>query len=151
MRLPVNNPVITSRYGWRILNGQRQWHNGIDLISRESSKVYSPFPDGVVVYDMDNYNELTRWSDAHMSGGNMICIQYIVNGIKYYMRFLHLGINIVFNGQKVSEGQELGYYANVGISYGAHTHNDLYDEKWVNLNIEEFYTTLGLLPIKETN
>lgn len=144
MRLPVNQFRITSHYGMRTLQGKEQFHDGIDFVSNENSNVYSPF-DGICSYDMDNYEEAKRWTDNHMSGGNMVIVDYVIDNLLYHMRFLHLNPNFISQGQGIPEGVRIGNYADVGISYGAHLHNDLYSEDWKKLNIEEFYTKLGLL------
>jgi murein DD-endopeptidase MepM/ murein hydrolase activator NlpD len=144
MRFPVDNAVITSHYGNRVLNGKEEFHNGIDLVSRERNLVYSPF-DGICSYDMDNYDEALRWIDKHHSAGNMVIIDYILKNVLYHMRFLHLKENLIKVGQQISEGSVIGQYADVGYSFGAHLHNDLYDKNWKKLNIEQFYKNLNLI------
>lgn len=144
MRIPLDNFVITSHYGERTLKGKKQFHDGLDLISRESNRVFAP-TECVCSYDMDNYQEALRWIDKHHSGGNMIIMDFTFRGVLYHMRFLHLIDNLVRSGRVAIEGQLIGHYGDVGISYGAHLHNDLYDAMWKKLNIEEFYQEAGLL------
>jgi len=144
MRLPVDNAIITSHYGDRTLNGKKEFHDGIDFISRENNKVYSPFT-GKVIYDQDDYEEAKRWIDKHHSAGNMVILKYKIREQEYFMRFVHIIENFVYKNQSILEGDVLGHYADVGKSYGAHLHNDLWDKNWNKLNIEEFYKNLGLL------
>ena len=131
---PVKNHVITSPYGKRVLNGAEEFHNGLDFISRESSKVYA-ITDGLVCFDKDDYSELRRWApDMINSGGNYIIISHIIKGNNYFCRYLHLKENHVSKGDKIICGQDLGDYADVGRSFGAHLHFDCYNEKWVNID-----------------
>lgn len=131
MIYPVLHPRISSPYGWRILQGRKQFHDGIDFVNKLNidRRVLSIL-DGVVIFDFDDYDEAQRWTNKHHSGGNMICVEYIINNIKYYARYLHLTANTVYKNQAIKEGQIVGAYGDVGYSFGAHLHFDLYDEKW---------------------
>lgn len=126
MILPVKKPYrITSPYGWRTLQGKREFHDGLDFVSQSNQDVYA-ISSGVVVYDMDNYNDALRWVDNKHSGGNMVIILHDYDGAKIYCRYLHLRNNKVKVNDKITEGQLIGQYANVGRSYGAHLHFDVY-------------------------
>ena len=146
MRLPVDNAVITSHYGPRKLNGKEEFHDGLDFISRENNNVFA-ICDSVCSYDMDNYNDALRWTDKHHSAGNMFIIDFVLNNTLFHMRYLHISDNLVKQGQQIKEGELLGHYADVGYSFGAHLHNDLYmqSDGWLKINIEDFYKNLKLL------
>lgn len=134
MQYPVRNHVITSPYGDRVLNGKKEFHDGIDFISRESPKVYA-ITQGLVCFDKDDYNDLLRWNpDMKNSGGNMIIISHNIANAMYYCRYLHLKENVVSKGDVVQAGAYLGEYADVGYSFGAHLHFDCYTQKWVNID-----------------
>lgn len=123
---PVKSPVITSPYGWRSLHGQRQFHDGIDVISAIGDKsVYAICP-GIVVHDVDYYDESKRWTDGRHSAGNMVIILHEVGELKFYLRYLHLVENYVSLRGIVEEGDPIGMYGDVGYSFGAHLHVDLY-------------------------
>jgi murein DD-endopeptidase MepM/ murein hydrolase activator NlpD len=132
---PVKSPLrISSKYGWRTLQGKRQFHDGIDYVSDSGDQsVFSIF-DGTVTYDFDDYDEARRWTDNHQSGGNMIIVKYKLAGADYYVRYLHLISNVVKNGQNVKSGQILGTYGDVGYSFGAHVHVDVYDYRWKKID-----------------
>jgi murein DD-endopeptidase MepM/ murein hydrolase activator NlpD len=147
MRLPVDNYVITSGYGERILHGKKEFHDGIDFKSKTDNKVVAVC-NCVCSYDMDNYNEALRWVDRHHSGGNMIIIDFQLKNTLFHMRYLHLIENIISAGQKLKEGDLIGHYGDVGYSFGAHLHNDLYMTTtggWIKINIENFYKNCNLL------
>jgi murein DD-endopeptidase MepM/ murein hydrolase activator NlpD len=134
MILPVKKPYrITSPYGWRTLQKKQQFHDGIDFVSSSSKDVLSIL-DGVVMFDMDNYDEALRWTDGKHSGGNMIIIKHEFNGKKYFARYLHLGKNTVKKSETIKEGHVIGQYSDVGYSFGAHLHFDLYDDKWKKID-----------------
>ena len=134
MVVPVSHPfIVTSKYGTRFLDGVRQFHDGIDFIGVYSDIVVS-VADGIVTYDMDDYEEAKRWTDPHHSAGNMIIIRHELDAGLFYCRYLHLKNNIVKKGQKVFEGSTLGNYADVGRSRGAHVHFDAYDMHWQKVN-----------------
>ncbi len=132
---PVKAPLrISSKYGWRTLQGKRQFHDGIDYVSDSGDQsVFSIF-DGTVTFDFDDYDEARRWTDNHQSGGNMIIVKYKLAGADYYVRYLHLISNVVKNGQNVKSGQILGTYGDVGYSFGAHVHVDVYDYRWKKID-----------------
>ena len=145
MIIPVEKPyIITSPYGPRMLHGENQCHKGIDFISTKSDSVLSIL-DGVVTYDQDDYSEALRWTDGHHSGGNMLIIRHEIKWGFCYVRYLHLLENKIRKGQKVSGGEVLGIYADVGRSYGAHLHVDAYDEKWRPFNITLLFKEEDLL------
>lgn len=145
MIIPVEKPFrVSSPYGPRVLNGEKQFHKGIDFVSEKSDSVFS-VSDGVVAYDQDDYTEALRWTDGHHSAGNMVIVRHELKSGLCYIRYLHLFENEIRKGQKVSKGDLLGIYADVGRSFGAHLHTDAYDEKWRPINITLLFHDEGLL------
>jgi murein DD-endopeptidase MepM/ murein hydrolase activator NlpD len=132
---PVKEPIrISSKYGWRTIRGKRQFHDGLDYVSDSGDQsVFSIF-DGTVVFDFDDYDEARRWTDNKHSGGNMIVVKYKLAGADYYVRYLHLISNVVRKGQEVKAGQLLGTYGDVGYSFGAHVHVDVYQFDWKKID-----------------
>jgi murein DD-endopeptidase MepM/ murein hydrolase activator NlpD len=146
MRLPVNDYRISSHYGKRILNGKEQFHDGIDFVSKKDDRRVFAIADGLINYDKDNYDHSKRWIiGGHHTAGNMVIQQFVTSGNPYYVRYLHLLDNTVKNGQLIHEGDLIGTYADVGISYGAHLHVDLYDAGWKIVNIEAKFQDWGIL------
>lgn len=141
---PVSEPhTITSNYGYRILNGKKQFHDGIDWISSTDRNVLS-FADGQVTYDQDWYEESKRWTDKRHSGGNMVIIKHQILGKTYFIRYLHLKFNTVSQGQIIKRGQVIGEWADVGYSFGAHLHTDAYDSGWNKIDIQALLKLAGL-------
>jgi|AACY02.16.fsa_nt_gi Membrane proteins related to metalloendopeptidases len=135
MILPVYNPVrVSSPYGWRTLRGKRQFHDGIDFVSDSGRAEVFAVSDGRIVYDQDDYDHELRWRDKHHSAGNMIIQRIVIEGEIYYARYLHLIENRIDKGENVAEGRVLGVYGDVGYSFGAHLHFDLYDQGWKKID-----------------
>lgn len=143
---PVNNPVVTSKEGWRTLNGKPNYHPGVDFVSadRSNRQVFSLW-DGVVVHDFDHYIHSKRFSDSKHSAGNFIIIKHIIDGKAYYIRYIHLIKNNVKIRQAVKRGQVVGEYADAGYSFGAHLHLDCYDYKWKRIKITPVLKEYGIL------
>lgn len=129
LRFPVDNPSTTSKYGWRTLNGKQDFHPGWDFVSNQSPKVFA-IADGIVTYDMDNYEEAKRWTDPKSSAGNYLIIQHTISGVKYYVRYFHLGFNTKKVGDIVVIGDHLGDYGDYGYSFGPHLHIDFWNMQW---------------------
>jgi murein DD-endopeptidase MepM/ murein hydrolase activator NlpD len=140
MIIPVAKPYrITSKYGERILNGTKEFHHGIDFVSTTGLRDVYAVLDGEVVYDKNNYDHNNRWTKSE-SGGNMIILKHTVCGKIYYTRYLHLVSNRVSKNDRVHKGMLIGSYADVGRSFGAHLHFDLWDGKWTRINPTQWFT-----------
>lgn len=109
-------------------------HTGIDYIGRDF-RVYA-ICDGIVIKDFDDYDPRKRWTDRRHSAGNYVLISSMIHGKRIYHRYVHLGENNVDHGQPVKQGEQIGLYADVGQSFGAHLHFDMYDENWNKPNPE---------------
>jgi murein DD-endopeptidase MepM/ murein hydrolase activator NlpD len=146
MIIPVEyNYIVTSPYGPRVLNGKKQNHKGIDFISDSGIRDVYSIADGIVTYDQDDYDEAKKWTDRHHSAGNMVIVRHELKDGLFYVRYLHLLENIVRKEQRVSEGEIIGEYANVGMSYGAHLHIDAYDMHWKPYNITLLFNSGGII------
>ena len=143
------NPTVTSPYGPRpgIGNG---FHDGIDYINGDDkgmnvtpdvNRDVVAMGDGVVIYDYDSYNEAYRWggNNGQDTAGNMVIIQHNINGVEYFIRYLHLKKNHVSIGERVKIGQVIGEYADVGYSFGAHVHIDMYTINWQPINPTQIF------------
>ena len=105
---------MTSPYGNRVLNGGKQFHNGVDLVG-EGTKVVCSVCDGTVLSSQiitDKQNRTWEW-------GNYVSIQAGDGTVHYYC---HLESRAVEKGDKVKQGQKIGIMGNTGYSFGAHTH-----------------------------
>lgn len=133
------NPKVTSPYGWRILNGQQQFHNGIDYINGDDTgaedcicdRMIVSIADGVCIADNDEYDASQRYDvNSKHSLGNYVYIQHVINGVTYYVLYAHMAKNNFNPGDKVKQGDEIGLYDQFGFSFGKHLHLSFYDINW---------------------
>lgn len=137
------NPKVTSPYGPRpgIGNG---FHTGIDYINKDDpggvnwngDRSVVAICDGIVIFDYDSYNEAYRFggNNGKDTGGNMVIIKHNIDGIDYFVRYLHLKENTVSVGTKVLTGQTIGEYSDYGYSFGEHLHIDMFTIDWTLIN-----------------
>ncbi|BBU38415.1 peptidoglycan DD-metalloendopeptidase family protein [Aeribacillus sp. FSL K6-1121] len=106
--------VLTSKMGMR----WGRFHAGIDIAKRGTVPVYAS-AGGTVSYA------------GQMSGyGNVIMIIHNINGKTYTTLYGHLRSINVSSGQKVSQGQFIGYMGNTGRSTGQHLHFEVHNGTW---------------------
>lgn len=111
---------VTSPYGWRILNGKRDNHKGIDLVGISSPTVFAPC-DGVIgasTIVTDKSNRTWEW-------GNYVRLDTDSGGYSIFM--CHLAKRYVKKGQKVKKGDRIGVMGCTGHcvpagAKGTHTH-----------------------------
>lgn len=112
---PLDEHIITA--GWMYNDGSA--HNAIDLRATVGKPVYAA-EDGTV-------NWVQRW-DGHtktgnQSYGNLVRIRHAdYNGQALETYYAHLSRTCVANGEKVAEGQLIGYSGDSGNCFGAHLH-----------------------------
>lgn len=103
-----------------ITQSYQEGHGGIDLV-REGYRLdnITAHSDGTVVQVIDNVNVTTP--NEPTNPGNMIRIEH---GNGYQTRYLHLAYNSIKLrvGDKVREGQVIGFMGNTGNAFGAHLH-----------------------------
>lgn len=107
---PVEFSKISSGYGIRKdpFTGKENFHKGIDYIIPIETPVKSAL-DGTV-FKIENSNT---------GFGLSIIIKHESN---FYTLYGHLSKISVFAGEKVSQGQTIGFSGNSGRSTGAHLH-----------------------------
>lgn len=115
---PVKNARLTSKFGWRVIAGKKEWHQGIDLASTGKVPIYAS-ADGVVIR-----------SGALSSYGNVVMIQHTINGKRYDTNYAHLDSISVKVGAKVKQGQQVGIMGNTGRSFGVHLHFEIHNGPW---------------------
>lgn len=112
LSMPMKNFYITSGFGTRIdpITHQHTPHRGLDFVGSNHEKIISPSPGRIV---------LARWFSDY---GNAIVIDH-GNGIT--TRYGHLSKIKVFEGQRVKNGEVIGYQGNTGRSTGQHLHYEV--------------------------
>ncbi len=103
---------ITSGFGWRLdpINGQRSWHNGVDITAEANSPVKSA-ADGVVSF-----------AGYDQEFGNMIIIDH-PNGLSTI--YGHNGELNVQAGDFVNKGTEIASVGSSGRALGNHVHFEI--------------------------
>ncbi|WP_080843926.1 M23 family metallopeptidase [Cytobacillus gottheilii] len=111
---------VSSEYGWRTLNGQPDFHDGIDIAM-----------GGTVPIIASASGTVTR-SYSSSSYGETVILRHNINGQVYETVYAHMrsGSRTVSAGQTVQQGQRLGYMGNTGQSYGQHLHFEVHKGTW---------------------
>ncbi|MEQ1539820.1 MAG: M23 family metallopeptidase [Sphingorhabdus sp.] len=112
MASPVNGRM-TSGFGYRRhpILGYRKMHVGIDFGAPHGAPIYAA-TDGVVVM-------------AGRAGGCGNAVK-INHGGNLATRYCHMSRVATSNGQRVKQGQIIGYVGSTGLSTGPHLHYELY-------------------------
>jgi len=106
---PVNGPVV-SPFGPRTINGGYENHPGIDI----------SVPSGTAIHAAANGVVLFTESEASSGGyGNYTCIDH---GGGISTCYAHQSSFAVSQGQKVAQGQVIGYSDCTGYCFGPHLH-----------------------------
>lgn len=118
---------VTSPYGWRVLNGANDFHNGVDLVGVDDITVICP-ADGECI--MSGYGT---------ECGNQMQI-YTTSGVTLFL--CHLKTRYVNVGDKIKQGQPVGVMGATGTKcFGAHLHFGVYRGKGRNgelINAQEY-------------
>lgn len=107
--LRPTNGWISSDFGYRIspFTGRREFHNGLDLATREGTPIIAP-ADGLVTY-----------ADKKWLMGNMITIDH---GHGILTHYGHIKELIAKKGDRVKRGEVIALVGNTGRSTGPHVH-----------------------------
>lgn len=105
--------TMTSRFGWRTLNGKNDYHKGVDLCGTD--KILVAPCDGIIGSSMiitDKSNSTWEW-------GNYIRLD-TADGLQIFM--CHMKERKVTAGQRVKAGDIIGVEGSTGYSFGSHCH-----------------------------
>jgi murein DD-endopeptidase MepM/ murein hydrolase activator NlpD len=117
---PVPNLYVTSPYGYRVYPITGGWfmHNGVDLRSACGNPQYAS-AGGTVVGVRGAYGNGTH--------GNQVLINHgVVGGSSYITVYNHLSGFGVREGQRVSQGQTIGFTGATGNVTGCHVHFEVW-------------------------
>ncbi|MFD2760457.1 peptidoglycan DD-metalloendopeptidase family protein [Lentibacillus juripiscarius] len=108
---------LTSTYGYRVIEGERGFHAGIDIAGgQDRGKPITAFADGKVVYSAFNRGGF----------GNLVIMQH-ENGLQtYYAHMMKTGVEV---GEKIKAGQIIGQMGTTGDSTGVHLHFEIHQKK----------------------
>lgn len=119
LRWPLDLHVLTQG----MYSSSGVWHGAIDMRCNQNGNTKKP----VYAAEDGTVNWVQTWDGKSTAGnqsyGNAVKIRHAdYNGKTLETRYAHLSSYVVSNGQKVSEGQLIGYTGNTGKSSGAHLH-----------------------------
>ena len=108
-KVPINYTAFTSPYGYRIhpISGTKKFHYGVDLAAPKGRPIYATRAGTV---STASYNS---------SAGYYVQINH---GDGFQSIYMHMTHYVVSKGEKVSQGQVIGYCGSTGASTGPHLH-----------------------------
>ncbi|WP_457625382.1 peptidoglycan DD-metalloendopeptidase family protein [Persephonella sp.] len=133
---PLKSTIITSRFGYRKhpINGQKDFHPGVDLRAKIGTPVYS------------TANGIVEYAGKKGAYGKLIIIQH---NYGFKTIYGHLSKIKVKTGDFVEKGQIIGYSGNTGLINGPHLHyevrylqrplNPVNFIRWKKLNYTEIF------------
>ncbi|WP_242704060.1 glucosaminidase domain-containing protein [Candidatus Enterococcus moelleringii] len=104
--LPLNDFVVSSPFGMR----GSEFHRGIDLAAGEGTPIFASKAGTVLI------------AEAHYSWGNYVAIQHDNGEVTLYA---HQRNYAVSPGQRVEQGEAIGFVGSTGNSTGSHLHFEL--------------------------
>ena len=107
---------VTSPFGWRVLNGVRDNHHGIDVVGENVKHICCVAAGYVGVSTIVPKSEI---GDLTWQWGNYVRVDGD-DGRKYY--YCHMSRRLVSAGRRVEVGDHLGIEGNTGYSFGSHCH-----------------------------
>lgn len=93
---------------------RRRPHKGIDLAAPRGVPVMAS-TDGLVIYTGKDFNGF----------GKMVMIETVGDNTGYATLYAHLDKIVVYDGQKVTQGEVIGALGNTGRSSGPHLHFEI--------------------------
>jgi murein DD-endopeptidase MepM/ murein hydrolase activator NlpD len=102
--------AVTSGYGYRISNGTRGFHSGIDIGGPTGSNIVAS-DGGQVIY--------SGWNGSY---GNCVIIKH---ANAYTTLYAHCSKLLVKNGQNVGQGEVIALVGSTGRSTGPHVHFEI--------------------------
>ena len=105
--LPVNWKSISSPYGYRTLNGVKEFHRGIDIPATKNTNIYASNGGKVVT------------ATFHYSYGNYVVIDHGGGKSTLYAHANKLNCKV---GDVVKQGDVIAFVGTTGHSYGNHLH-----------------------------
>lgn len=110
LRAPLNFSYVSSGFNpkrFHPITKRVKAHNGIDYRAPAGTPVYAAGDGRVIRSSYNKYN------------GNHVFIQH---GQKYVTKYLHFSRRAVKVGERVQQGQVIGYVGSTGLSTAAHLH-----------------------------
>lgn len=105
--------AVSSDFGSRVLDGEREMHYGVDIVAPHGSPVRAA-RSGRVIESRADFKRGWGWTVVieHPDG--------------WITRYAHLSANLIRAGEPVAQGQVIGRVGNTGRSTGTHLHFGTY-------------------------
>lgn len=116
LEFPLDSVYVTSNYGNRLLNGELDTHNGIDLRCTNGLTPILSSGDGEVVY--------SGFANGY---GNTVIVEH---DEKLFTLYAHMSNSIVASGDFIKMGQQVGMCGATGGNYAPHLHFETKKEHW---------------------
>lgn len=110
LRAPLNFSYVSSGFNpnrYHPILKRVKPHNGIDYRAPKGTPVYASGDGRVIRSAYDKYN------------GNHV---FIKHGMNYVTKYLHFSRRVVSEGERVEQGEVIGYVGSTGLSTAAHLH-----------------------------
>src|SRR5690606_26211660 len=110
LRAPLNFSYVSSGFNpnrFHPILKRVKPHNGIDYRAPKGTPVYASGDGRVIRSAYDKYN------------GNHV---FIKHGMNYVTKYLHFSRRVVKEGERVEQGQVIGYVGTTGLSTAPHLH-----------------------------
>ena len=114
----VNWPLARYRYGGMLYS---EPHTGIDIPARKGTPILAAGPGTVVWAGWGLYNMAEEYSDPY-GIAVMIKHDFGYQGSNLYTVYGHMDQTLVYRGQRVEPGQQIGLVGETGKASGPHLH-----------------------------
>lgn len=104
--VPLKNYSISSPFGWR----GEEFHRGLDMAANQGEPIYASKAGTVIE------------ASYHTLSGNYVTIEHEDGSVALYAHQQEYCVNV---GQKVEQGEIIGYVGSTGNSTGPHLHLEL--------------------------
>jgi len=121
---PTTSTRLSSCYGWRTLEGRRDYHDGIDISVPIGTPVYAV--ESGTVYKTQTGCQNDKKDRCGSGFGNYVVIKH---SNTLFSGYHHLTSVSVTKRQQVKKGQIIGYSGNSGYSFGYHLDFKLYNQE----------------------
>lgn len=120
---PAPGSRVTSPFGTRKhpITGVKSFHQGIDYAKTGNVPILASASGTVRQYISDK-----------TTYGNVLFIEHNINGKRMDTTYAHLKSKTVKAGDKVKQGQIIGYMGNTGGSTGQHLHFEVHNGPWLS-------------------
>jgi murein DD-endopeptidase MepM/ murein hydrolase activator NlpD len=112
---------VTEDYGWRMCDGKKEFHPGVDLVTSPSHAPIKAFTSGTVVFAGD----ASKRGTGYFGFGNAVGIKDKYDCVHVYGHLSEVSVKV---GDKVKVHDVIGKQGSEGKSSGEHLHYEIRKE-----------------------